>query len=177
MSRLFSLPAEILDLVFARTDYGDRWCFALSCKDAARYATSSEKFLGVVLANSSQGFIYPRPALWDNLRSNNMKVDSVVLAESKVFREVMRLLSKDWVDRNLHWCDQCRRFRRFPSGTRDDWYGQEEQKSTVEGMRKAGGWVQDIGLSVDGLICWSHSCPPCAQRWWKNLPSKVKNGG
>jgi hypothetical protein len=167
------MPQEILDQIFADTDYGDRWCFALSCKDAARYSISDKKFLAVPMAISLPIYSHPIPnqsVLWANAKLRDM----VSLSGTRAYREVMRSLSSGWIRKDLHWCDQCRRFRSFPARMREEWYGDKAQEMTTESMRKGGGWVQDIGLSIDGLICWSHSCPPCAQRWWKSLPSKVR---
>ena len=167
--RLFSLTAEVLDLVFISLSYGDRWCFALSCKAAARYALTGRNFLVVSCPS------LPRLSRGYRLTSRIDFASLDVVPRSEAFREVMRTLSKGWVGKGLHWCDQCRKFRRFPWLTREEWYGVlGDRRLTVEGMRERRGWVQDIGLSVDGLICWNHSCPDCMKRWKTRLPVNSK---
>jgi hypothetical protein len=172
---MFLLPPEIFDQIFADIPYADRWCFALSCKDAARYATSAAEFLAVPVTTRSPICTRPQPKA--RMRGTLKPKKPVSLSKSKVYRDFMQSLSKGWVAKDLHWCDQCRRFKSFPAQSRDEWYGGRQRQVTVEAMRKSGGWVQDISLSSEGLICWSHSCPGCAQRWWKSLPEKVRKSG
>ena len=171
---LLSLPAEIVDQIFSGLDYEGRWCFALSCKSAAKYAIEHSDFLEIPCSTPPSIRKRPPRAFGLNFLGyyNTGNLDSI--SKSKAYREVMQSLSRGWVDKQLHWCDQCLRFRAFPQRTRDEWYSGRERATTVESMRKGGGWVQDICLSVDGFICWNHFCPPCAQRWWKSPPAKAR---
>lgn len=161
---IFSLPAEILDQIFYILDYRERWCFALSCKAAARYASGNETFLEIPSPFSISASTHrcrspgSRPGrIYDWKRRDK-------LADSEALSDIMRSLSMGWVDKQLRWCDHCRLFRQFPSSSRRDWYGGQTLRVTMKAMRKGGGWVQDIGLSAHGKICWNHSCRRCAQR-------------
>jgi hypothetical protein len=152
------LPAELLDQIFADSSYTDRWCFALSCKAAATMATTNDSFLAVPKVKVKP--TASRPGRWGRKRAAPMPI----LSDSKDYRDLMQALSRGWVAKDLHWCDQCRRFKPFPSRSQLEWYGDYEGRTTVEGMWKRGGWVQDITLSGEGLICWNHFCPECAQQ-------------
>ena len=171
-SHVFSLPTELLDQIFYDLEYTDRWCFALSCKAAAGYAIAHPRFLEIPTALTSTS---PNPTSSLPLpseRISNWRRRGLVTT-SKAYSDIMRILSIGWVDKNLHWCDHCRRFKPFPTQTRGEWYVGQGVRVTVDTMRHGGGWVQDIGLSSDGFISWNHSCPPCAERWLKSVSNAM----
>jgi len=102
----------------------DRYCLAMTCKAAMRFAWSNPSFLDAS-SELSLGLLSPRPAVLFR-RNLNFGLGKSALRETSKYRELLRLMSKGWVRKDLHYCDICKTFRELGDDmirVRGEWYG------------------------------------------------------
>jgi hypothetical protein len=158
ISLITSLPAELLDNIYSQLPLADRYCFALACKHFIRYAFNSPTFLTTTTS------INPLKPSYRRQNPLSLPTPSNI-PRTAAFRDLIQALSRGWCPSHLHWCDNCRSFRRFPPETRELWYSGGQRDDLPPDTTFYGGkWRQDIGVSCDGEVCWNHFCPECVER-------------
>src|SRR5271170_7614243 len=124
VSRLTHLPHELFNMIFRDLTTLDRYCLAMTCKAAMRFAWSNPSFLDAS-SELSLGLLSPRPAVLFR-RNLNFGLGKSALRETSKYRELLRLMSKGWVRKDLHYCDICKTFRELGDDmirVRGEWYG------------------------------------------------------
>ena len=131
VSRLTNLALELFNMIFRDLSKLDRYCLALTCKAMMRFAWSDPDFLNVSSelspeAKSPAGTTLHNVLFPSHLRVSLGKFKPYPLRGTSMYRELLRLMSKGWSGKNLHFCDVCCKFKELGDDmtkVREEWYG------------------------------------------------------